>query len=216
MESEKKQLRRPENVLKNMIADEPKEGPYGIVIPLEDSEMILRSVNFSIMEAYPDLKSAEPTFTLRINLKEEDIPVFEKIEKQLVSIAMKNKEQVKILAQTASSDDPEIDFKNAANYDANSFKLVRENGEVWGKLYHNQRTLKILAPFWRLNKGKRRQVVNPNSLIGSEMEGHIHLELKQIFMGKHKAITCIAREVLVVSERKPISAFEEFPEEEED
>ena len=215
MESEKKQLRRPENVLKNMIANEPKEGPFGIVIPLEDSDMILRSVNFSIMESYPDLKSAEPTFTLRINLKDEDIPVFEKIEKQLIAIAMKNKEQVKILSQTPSSDDPEIDFKNAPNYDANSFKPIRENGEVWGKLYHNQRTLKICVPFWRLNKGKRRQVANPNSLIGSELEGHIHLELKQIFMAKHKAITCIAKEVLIVTERKPISAFDEFPEEEE-
>ena len=215
MESEKKQLRRPENVLKNMIATEPKEGPFGIVIPLEDANMILRSARFSIMESYPDLKSAEPTFTLRINLKDEDIPVFEKIEKQLIVVAMKNKEQVKILSQTPSSDDPEIDFKNAANYDEESFKLIRENGEVWGKLYHNQRTLKIYVPFWRLNNGKRRQVTNPNSLIGSEMEGDIHLELKQIFMAKHKAITCIAREVLVRAERKPISAFKEFPEEEE-
>ena len=82
-----------------------------------------------------------------------------------------------------------------------------------GKLYHNQRTLKINAPFWRLNNGKRRQVKNPNSLIGSELEGDIHLELKQIFMAKHKAITCIAKEVLVKNERKPVSAFDEFPEE---
>ena len=133
MESVKKQSRRPENVLKNMIAEEPKEGPFGIIIPLEDANMILRSAKFSIMESYPDLKSAEPTFTLRINLEEEDIPVFEKIEKQLIVIAMKNKEQVKILAQTTTSDDPEVNFKDAANYDEKSFKLIRENGEVWGE-----------------------------------------------------------------------------------
>ena len=188
MESVKKHSKSSENVLKNMIAEEPKEGLYGIIIPLEDSNMILKSSKFSIMESYPDLKSAEPTFTLRINLEEEDIPIFEKIEKQLASIAMKNKERVKILSQTPSNNDPEIDFKNASKYDESSFKLIRENGEVWAKLYHNQRTLEITAPFWRLIGNKRRRVKNPNSLIGSEMEGLISLELKQIFMAKHKAI----------------------------
>ena len=215
MESVKKHSKSSENVLKNMIAEEPKEGLYGIIIPLEDSNMILKSSKFSIMESYPDLKSAEPTFTLRINLEEEDIPIFEKIEKQLASIAMKNKERVKILSQTPSNNDPEIDFKNASKYDESSFKLIRENGEVWAKLYHNQRTLEITAPFWRLIGNKRRRVKNPNSLIGSEMEGLISLELKQIFMAKHKAITCIANEVLIKNERKPVSAFDEFAEEEE-
>ena len=216
MESVKKQSKSPENVLKNMIAEEPKEGLFGIIIPLEEANMILKSSKFSIMESYPDLKSAEPTFTLRINLEDEDIPVFEKIEKQLASIAMKNKERVKILSQTPSNDDPEIDFKNASKYDENSFKLIRENGEVWAKLYHNQRTLEISAPFWRLVENKRRRVKNPNNLIGSEMEGRICLELKQIFMAKHKAITCIAKEVLVKNERKPVSAFDEFEEEDEE
>ena len=211
----KKQSKSSQNVLKNMIAEEPKEGPFGIVIPLEDSEMILKSSNFSIMESYPDLKSAEPTFTLRINLDEKDVPVFEKIEKKLVDIAMKQKEQVKIMAQT-TNEDPEIDFKNAAKYDENSFKLIRENGEVWAKLYHNQRTLEIIAPFWRLIGNKRRRVKRPNVLIGSELEGRICLELKQIFMAKHKAITCVVKEVLVKEERKPVSAFDEFSEEEED
>ena len=215
MESVKKQSRSSENVLKNMIAEEPKEGPFGIIIPLEETNMILNSSKFSIMESYPDLKSAEPTFTLRINLEEEDIPVFEKIEKKLAAIAMKNKEQVKILSQTSTNEDPEIDLKNASKYDKNSFKLIRENGEVWAKLYHNQRTLEITAPFWRLVENKRRRVKNTKSLIGSEMEGRICLELKQIFMAKHKAITCIAKEVLIKNERKPVSAFDEFSEEEE-
>ena len=215
MEAVKKQSKSSENVLKNMIAEEPKEGLFGIVIPLEDPEMILKSSKFSIMESYPDLKSAEPTFTLRINLEERDIPVFEKIEKQLASFAMKNKERVKILAQTTTNENPEIDFKNASKYDENSFKLIRENGEVGAKLYHNQRTLEITAPFWRLIGNKRRRVKNPNILIGSELEGQIVLELKQIFMAKHKAITCIANEVLIKNERKPVSAFDEFSEEED-
>ena len=215
MEAVKKQSKSSENVLKNMIAEEPKEGPFGIVIPLEDSEMILKSSNFSIMESYPDLKSAEPTFTLRINLDEKDVPVIEKIQKKLASIAMNQKEQVAILAQTATNEDPEIDFKNAAKYDESSFKLIRENGEVWAKFYHNQRTLKISAPFWRLIGNKRRRVKKPNVLIGSELEGRICLELKQIFMAKHKAITCVVNEVLVSEERKPVSAFDEFSEEED-
>ena len=215
MESEKKQFRSPENVLKNMIANEPKEGPFGIVIPLEDTSMILKSSNFSIIESYPDLKSVEPTFTLRITLEDEDIQVFEKIEKQLISIAMKNKEKVKILAQTATNDDPDIDFKSAPQYDKNSFKLVREDGEIWAKLYHNKRTHKINAPCWRLNNNKRRLIKNPNSLMRSELEGEIALELKQLFMAKHKAITCIASEVLVMNERKRASAFERFLEEQE-
>ena len=47
------------------------------------------------------------------------------------------------------------------------------------------------------------------------MSGRINLNLKQIFLAKHKAITCVALEVLVEDERKPVSAFDEFSEEEE-
>ena len=168
----------------------------------------------NFLSSNPNLKSADPTFTLRIILKDDDLTNFRELEKMLVEIAMENKEKVKILSQTAKSDDPEIDFKNAANYDEKSFRLIRENSELWGKLYHNQRTFEITTTFWRLHGKKRRKVTNPNTLIGSKLVGNIHLELKQIFMAKHKAITCIAHEVLVTVKTKPVSAFEEFEEEE--
>ena len=214
METKKKQLGGSGKVLESLISKEPKEGPYGIVIPLDESEMILKNVEFSIMESFPDLKSADPTFTLRIILKDDDLQNFQKLEKMLAEIAMENKEKVKVLSQTVKSDDPEIDFKNAANYDEKSFRLIRENSELWGKLYHNQRTFEITTTFWRLHGKKRRKVTNPNTLIGSKLIGNIHLELKQIFMAKHKAITCIAHEGLVMVETKPVSAFDEFEEEE--
>ena len=219
-ENEQK-VKTPEEVLKNMVIGEPAESPFGIIIPLEEAEMILTSSNFSIMESYPDLKSAEPTFTLRINLGDGDTPIFEKIQKKLASSAMKQKGQVEKLAQKLDkeNEDPDIDFKNASKYEADSFKLIRDNGMVWGKLYHNRKTLEISAPFWRLiekeGRPKKRPVKKPNALIGSELEGRICLNLKQIFMAKHKAITCVATEVLVTEERKPVSNFDEFSDEEE-
>ena len=216
MEVEKKKPVSPEKILEEMIADEPDEKPFGIVIPLEDSSMILKSSKFSIMESYPDLKNAEPTFTLRISLEEKDVSVFEKLEKKLADIAMKNQKKVQALAAEAKSEDPDVDFKSAAKYDAKSFKLIRENGEVWGRLYHEPKELKVTTRFWRLIGRKRRKIEIPNTLIDSELEGRIVLQLKQIFMAKHKAITCVVREVLVEKEHKPVSAFDEFSEEEEE
>lgn len=204
----------PQTVLENVYAEEPTDKPFGIVIPLGDSKMILKSPKFSIMKSYPDLKSADPAFTLRITPEEKDVAVFEKILKKIVGFAIKEKDTVAKLAKEASGD-PEIDFKSAAKYDENSFKLIRENGEIWARLYHEPATLEIFSKFWRLKGKKRQEIKDPKVLIGSELEGRINLNLKQIFLAKHKAITCVALEVLVEDERKPISAFDEFSEEEE-
>ena len=206
--------KNPAEVLKNMKIGKAEESPYGIIIPLEDSEMILKSDNFSIIESYPDLKSADHTFSLRIELGEKDNVIFEKILEKLVSSAMQQKKQVEKLAKEMDGDD-EVDFKSASKYDANSFRLIRESGEVWGKLYHNAKTLKITAPFWRLTERKKKQrVLKPKDLIGSKLSGFIGLKLKQIFMAKHKAITCVVTEVLVTEERKPVSIFDEFSDDE--
>ena len=79
----------PAEVLKNMKIGEPEESSFGIIIPLEESEMILKSDSFSVIESYPDLKSADPSFSLRIELSEKDAVIFEKIHEKLVSSAMK-------------------------------------------------------------------------------------------------------------------------------
>ena len=204
----------PAEVLKNMKIGEPEESSFGIIIPLEESEMILKSDSFSIIESYPDLKSADPSFSLRIELSEKDAVIFEKIHEKLVSSAMKQKKQVEKLVKELDEDD-EIDFKSASKYDENSFRLIRESGEVWGKLYHNAKTLKITAPFWELTKQKKKKrVLKPNDLIGSKLSGYIGLYLKQIFLAKHKAITCRVTEVLVTEQRKPVSIFDEFSDDE--
>ena len=208
--------KNPAEILKNMKIGKAEASLYGIIIPLEESEMILKSESFSVIESYPDLKSADPSFSLRIELEEKDVVIFKKIHDKLVTAAMQQKKQVEKLAKELDDDD-EIDFKSAPKYDANSFKLVRESGEVWGKLYHNQKLL-ITAPFWKLvEKGgrkKKQRVKNPNELIGSKLSGLIGLRLKQIFMAKHKAITCVVDEVLVTEERKPVSIFDEFSDDE--
>lgn len=208
--------KNPAEILKNMKIGKAEESPYGIIIPLEESEMILKSDSFSIIESYPDLKSADPTFSLRIELSEKDNEIFEKILEKLVSSAMQQKKQVEKLAKKLDeeNEDDEIDFKSASKYDANSFRLIRESGEVWGKLYHNAKTLKITVPFWKLTeqngRKKKMRVPKPNDLIGSNLSGRIGLYLKQIFMAKHKAITCVVTEVLVTEQRKPVSIFDEF------
>ena len=212
----KKQIKSPQTVLEILSAEEPMEKPFGIIIPLVGSDMILKSSKFSIMKSYPDLKSADPTFTLRITPEEKDVTVLEKILKKIVGFAMKEKEEVAKLAKEAVGEDPSIDFKSAAKYDENSFKLIRENGEIWARLYHEPATLELFSKFWRLKGKKRQEIKDPKVLIGSELEGRINLNLKQIFMAKHKAITCVALEVLVEEERKPVSAFDEFSEEEEE
>ena len=81
----------PQTVLENVYAEGPTDKPFGIVIPLGDSKMILKSPKFSIMKSYPDLKSADPTFTLRITPEEKDVAVLEKILKKIVGFAMKEK-----------------------------------------------------------------------------------------------------------------------------
>ena len=205
----------PQTVLENIYAEGPTEKPFGIVIPLGESEMRLKSPKFSIMKSYPDLKSADPTFTLRITPDEKAVPILEKIHKKIVGFAMKEKTSVANLAKDAVSEEPEVDFKSAAKYDETSFKLIRENGEIWARLYHEPAELEIYADFWRLKGKKRQKIKDPKVLIGSEMSGLIQLELKQIFMAKHKAITCVGLEVLVMEERKPVSAFDDFSEEEE-
>ena len=205
----------PQTVLENVYAEGPTDKPFGIVIPLDNSTMILKSPKFSIMKSYPDLKSADPTFTLRITPEEKDVAVLEKILKKIVGFAMKEKASVAALAKDAVSEDPEVDFKSAAKYDENSFKLIRENGDIWARLYHEPVEMKIYSDFWRLQGQKRQLIKDPKVLIGSEMSGRINLNLKQIFLAKHKAITCVALEVLVEDERKPVSAFDEFSEEEE-
>ena len=208
----------PAEILKNMKIGKAEESSFGIIIPIEESEMILKSESFSVIESYPDLKSADPSFSLRIDLSENDSATFEKIHKKLVGAAMQQKKQVEKLAKELE-DDEEVDFKSASKYDEKSFKLLRESGEVWGKLYHNQKTLKITAPFWRLvekdGRKKKQKIPKPNDLIGSNLSGRICLRLKQIFMAKHKAITCVVTEVLVTEERKPVSNFDEFSDDEE-
>ena len=74
----KKQIKSPQMVLETFSAEEAVEKPFGIVIPLKGAEMILKSTKFSIMKSYPDLKSADPTFTLRITPEEKDVIVLKK------------------------------------------------------------------------------------------------------------------------------------------
>ena len=208
----------PAEILKTMKIGKAEVSSFGIIIPLEGSEMILKS-EFSIFESYPDLKSADPSFSLRIVVSEDDSKTLHKIHKKLVHAAMQQKKEVEKLAKELEEDeDEEVDFKSAPKYDENSFRLLRENGEVWGRLYHNQKTFKITVPFWRLvekdGRKKKQKVTKPNDLIGSNLSGFVGLRLKQIFMAKHKAITCVVDEVLVTEERKPTSIFDEFSDDE--
>ena len=213
----------------NIVPEEVKEGRWGVTIPLTESTMKLKNVKFEIQESYLDLKSAEPTFTLRI-LLENDLSDLQELERKVIAIALDKKKEVSEFVKKYDSEKSRMEVRNpqevvasAGKYDKESFKLVREvesDFELWGTLYHKPVALKITTTFWRVvdknGRKKKRLIENPNSLLPLKMEGDVVVNLKQIFLGKKKSITCVVDEVLVRKETKPVSAFDDLSDDESD
>ena len=212
-----------------IIPEAVKKRRWEITIPLSESTMMLRNVKFEIQESYLDVKSAEPTFTLRI-LLENDLTDLQAIERKVIAIALEKKKEVNEFVKKFDAEKSKMEVKNpkevvtsAGKYDKESFKLVREienDFELWGTLYHKPVALKIATTFWRViekdGRKKKQRVENPNTLLPIKMEGDVVINLKQIFLGKKKSITCIAEEVLVRKETKPTSAFDDLSDDESD
>ena len=82
--------------------------------------------------------------------------------------------------------------------------------KIYGKLYHKNK--KITCPFWELVGSKKKQKIDPLDLIGVPLLGDVVVEVRQIFCGNIKSITCIVKEVLIREFHQPPSHFDEFDE----
>ena len=219
--------------VKSVVSTGPKDGRHGIVLPLGIGLLRVNDVYFKIQESFLNAKTCEPTFTLRINLPNDLEKAFTKIEKAIAKLAMSEEENVEEFVKNFDLENSRLQrvneksaksiLANTTKYNETSFQLVRhldDDDEIWGTLYHEEKDYKISAPFFEryVKKGKNRKrgIENPNALVKKKLKGDVVISLKQIFLGKNKAITCVVDEVLVTEIVKKQSNFSDFSDDDSD
>ena len=111
---------------------------------------------------------------------------------------------------------------NFGNFQKGDFHLIKEdqsgNPKIYAKLYADKVSpMSSSAAFYRMAEGEGRQmkqkIKNNLELVGVPHDGIVVINLKQIFCGNIKALTCVVQEVLVEKEINPQSFFDEYEDE---
>ena len=190
--------------LKNISTKKPelvkKESHKYCVIPLEMENGPLRFKFPCRMKIFQH----EKDFSLGITPSANLIEKFQEIEDRLNELAVEKRSEVHKLHPTFAK------FQG-------DFHLLKEdkseNRKIYGKLYVDRLSKdSFSAPFNRAEvKDKtKRKIKNSVDLVGVPLDGIVVLDLKQIFCGNLKALTCVVKEVLIVEEIHPQSAFDEY------
>ena len=147
----------------------------------------------------------EKAFSLGITPSANLIEKFQEIEDRLNELAVEKRSEVHKLHPTF------------AKFQDGDFHLLKEdkseNRKIYGKLYVDRLSKdSFSAPFYRaeVEDKTKRKIKNSVDLVGVPLDGIVVLDLKQIFCGNLKALTCVVKEVLILEEIHPQSAFDEY------
>ena len=111
---------------------------------------------------------------------------------------------------------------NFGNFQKGDFHLIKEdqsgNPKIYAKLYADKVSpMSSSAAFYRMAEGEgkkmKQKIKNNLELVGVPLDGIVVINLKQIFCGNIKALTCVVQEVLVEKEIHPQSFFDEYEDE---
>ena len=153
----------------------------------------------------------EESFSLGINLPEENIKFFKDLEKHLNSLAIKKKSAIKELGP------------NFARFQEGDFLLLKtdksDQKKIYAKIYPSKLpNADFSCRFWELcDEGtKKKPISKAKKLVNVPLRGQVVFSIKHLFCGNVKAITCIVDEVLVEEIVQTSSAFDEFEDRNED
>ena len=156
-------------------------------------------------------QAGNDSYSLGITVPDDLIEKFKSFEKRINELALFRKNEVRNLNL------------NFGNFNKGDFHLIKEDksgdSKIYAKLYVNERyKTNSTAPFFRIigniDGRKIKQRISDNlNLVGVPLNGTIVLQIKQLFCGNLRALTCVVQEVLVREEIHPKSAFDDYEDE---
>ena len=162
----------------------------------------------SRMKIFKHTSSGTDSYSLGITIPDELLEKFLSFENRINQLAIEKKREVRSLNS------------NFGNFQTGDFHLIKEdksgNPKIYAKLYvdrlHPQSSSgSFLRVIYGEDGRKRKERIKDNlELEGVPLDGIVVLQLKQIFCGNIKSLTCVVQEVLVEQEIHLASAFDEY------
>ena len=155
----------------------------------------------SRMKIFKHTSSGTDSYSLGITIPDELLEKFLSFENRINHLAVEKKREVRTLNS------------NFGNFQTGDFHLIKEdksgNPKIYAKLYVDKLNPRSSSgAFFRVLRGedgrKRKERIRDNLVLeGVPLDGIVVLQIKQLFCGNLRALTCVVQEVLIEQEIHP-------------